>query len=75
MKDNKNQKGKIFAIIAIFIINALGFMNSVYAIRQINSAYIQSIGVCGQLIKYKEEIVSHNGVSYLEYCIDETKIK
>lgn len=66
----------------IFIINGLGFMNSVYATLPINSAYIYSIGDCGQLLKYKGIIVktdyvqySYEGVSYPAYCLDKTKIR
>ena len=66
----------------IFIMNGLGFMNSVYATSRIESAYIYSIGDCGQLLKYKGVIVKtdyvqydYNGVSYPAYCMDKTKIR
>lgn len=68
-------------IITILIINGLGFMNSVYAAPEINTAYMYSIGDCGQLLKYKGVIVKtdyvqydYNGVSYPAYCLDKTKI-
>lgn len=67
---------------AIFIINGFGFMNSVYATLPIDSAYIYSIGSCGQLLKYKGVVVKTNyvqynyeGVSYPAYCLDKTKIR
>lgn len=56
-------------------------MNSVYAAPEINTAYMYSIGDCGQLLKYKGTIVKtdyvqydYNGVSYPAYCLDKTKI-
>ncbi len=81
MKKKKNNKlKKIITIIAIFLINALGFINAVYAIPNIDTAYICSIGDCGQLLKYKGAIVqtdyvqySNNGISYPAYCMDKTK--
>lgn len=71
----------MFTIIAILTINGLGFMNSVYAAPEINTAYMYSVGDCGQLLKYKGVIVKtdyvqydYNGVSYPAYCLDKTKI-
>ena len=82
LKKKKSKITKLFIILAIFIMNALGFMNSVYAISEINSAYVYSIGDCGQLLKYKGVIVitgyvqySYNGVSYPAYCLDKTKVR
>lgn len=62
--------------------NGLGFMNSVYATTEINSAYMYSAGNCGQLLKYRGIIVitdyvqySYNGVDYPAYCLDKTKVR
>lgn len=77
-----NQKGKIkklLIILAIFIMNGLGFMNAVYA-TSMDSANLYAIGDCGQLLKYKGVVVkvsyvqySYNGVDYPAYCLDKTK--
>ena len=68
-------------ILAVFIINGLAFMNSVCATPYINSAYMYSVGDCGQLLKYKGVIVetgfvqySYNGINYPAYCLDKTKV-
>lgn len=81
MKKEKNKIKKLFAVIAILMINVLGFLNSVYAMPEINSAYMYSVGDCGQLLKYKGIIVKtdyvqydYNGISYPAYCLDKTKI-
>lgn len=70
---------KILMILAIFIINGLGFMNAVYA-TSIQSANLYAVEDCGTLLKYKGAIVkvsyiqySHNGVNYPAYCMDKTK--
>lgn len=42
---------KLFTIIAILIMNGLGFMNSVYASNYIDSAYVYSKGDCRTIIK------------------------
>ncbi len=70
---------KILVILAIFIMNGLGFMNAVYA-TSIDSANLYVAGDCGQLLKYKGGIVkvsyvqySHNGIDYPAYCMDKTK--
>lgn len=81
MKKKKGKIKKIFIIIAILVMNALGLANAVYATNSIHSAYIYSIGSCGQLLKYKGSIVktdyvqySYNGVEYPAYCMDKTKV-
>lgn len=81
MKKKRSKLKKLFTIIAILTINGLGFMNSVYAAPEINTAYMYSVGDCGQLLKYKGVIVKtdyvqydYNGVSYPAYCLDKTKI-
>ncbi len=81
MKKKKNKIRKILIFIGILIINSLGFINSVYAMPEINSAYMYSIGDCGQLLKYKGIIVitdyvqyDYNGISYPAYCLDKTKV-
>ena len=66
-------------LISIFIINALVFINSVYA-TSINSANLQSTGSCGELLTYKGGVVivsyvqyTLDGVSYPAYCMDPNK--
>lgn len=66
----------------IMLLNGLSFMNSIYATSYIDSAYIYSIGDCGELLKYKGVIVktdyvqySYNGVNYPAYCMDKTKVR
>ncbi len=70
---------KIILLLAIFIMNGLGFMNAVYA-TSINTANVYAIGDCGQLLKYKGGVVkvdyvqyTDNGVNYPAYCMDKTK--
>lgn len=82
LKKKKNKIKKLLTIIAILMINGLGFMNSVYATPEINSAYMYSVGDCGQLLKYKGIIVKtdyvqydYNGVNYPAYCLDKTKVR
>lgn len=59
--------------------NGLGFMNAVYA-TSIESANLYSIGDCGQLLKYKGNVIkvsyvqySYNGVDYPAYCMNPNK--
>ncbi len=73
---------KLLTLLAIFIMNALGFMNAVYATPEINTAYMYSAGDCGQLLNYKGAVVltdyvqyDYNGVSYPAYCLDKTKVR
>lgn len=82
MKKNKGRIKKLLAILAIFVMNGLGFMNSVCASSYINSAYLYSTGDCGELLKYKGGLVetgyvqySYNGVNYPAYCLDKTKVR
>jgi hypothetical protein len=82
LKRKKEIMKKILMLLAVFIMNALGFMNSVHATSYIDSAYIYSVGDCGQLLKYKGVIVktdyvqySYNGVNYPAYCMDKTKVR
>lgn len=70
---------KILVILAIFIMNGLGFMNAVYA-TSISSANLYAIGDCGELLKYKGNVVkvsyvqySNNGVDYPAYCMNPNK--
>lgn len=70
---------KILMILAVFIMNGLGFMNAVYA-TSIQSANLYAVQDCGTLLKYKGAIVkvsyiqySDNGVNYPAYCMDKTK--
>lgn len=60
--------------------NALGFKNAVYATPYIDTAYIYSVGNCGELLNYKGGVVetdyvqyNYNGVNYPAYCMDKTK--
>lgn len=71
---------KLLTILAILIINGLGFMNAVYATDTIDSAYLYKAGDCGQLLKYKGGIIkvsyvqySNNGIDYPAYCMDPNK--
>lgn len=64
------------------MISGLGFINSVYAIPEINTAYMYTIGDCGKLLNYKGAVVltdyvqyDSNGVSYPAYCLDKTKVR
>ena len=79
MKKNKGKMKKLLIILAIFIMNSLGFINAVYA-TSIDSANLYAAGDCGQLLKYKGTIVkvsyvrySDNGINYPAYCMDKTK--
>lgn len=70
---------KIAVIISIILLNGLGVLNSVQA-SAISSADLYSIGDCGQLLKYKGNIVKvsyvecvQDGVNYPAYCLDKTK--
>ena len=80
LKKKKSKIKKILIIVAIFIMNALGFINAVYATPYIDTAYIYSVSNCGELLKYKGGVVetdyvqySYNGVDYPAYCMDKTK--
>lgn len=82
MKKKKSKIKKLLTILAIFIMNGLGFVNAVYAAPYINSAHMYSAGDCGQLLKYKGVVVetgyvqySYNGVNYPAYCLDKTKVR
>lgn len=66
-------------ILAIFIMNGLGFMNAIYA-TNLELANLYAIGDCGELLKYKGVVVkvsyiqySNNGIDYPAYCMDKTK--
>ncbi len=79
MKKKKSKIKKLLIILAIFIMNGLGFMNAVYA-TSIESANLYSIGDCGQLLKYKGNVIkvsyvqySYNGVDYPAYCMNPNK--
>lgn len=79
MKKKRNKIKKVLVLIAIFMMNGLGFMNAVYA-TSINTANIYTIGDCGTLLKYRGIVVktdyaqySKEGVNYPAYCLDKTK--
>ncbi len=79
LKKKKSKIKKLLIILAIFIMNGLGFMNAVYA-TSIESANLYSIGDCGQLLKYKGNVIkvsyvqySYNGVDYPAYCMNPNK--
>ena len=79
MRKIKSKINKILLIATIFALNLLVFINSSQALS-INSAYLYSIGDCGQLLKYKGSIVKvsyvqyiHDGVEYPAYCLDKRK--
>ena len=69
----------VIIIMALFILNSLTIMNSVYA-ENINSASIYTIGDCGKLLTYKGIPVKvsyvqymHDRIAYPAYCLDKTK--
>ena len=69
----------IFIIFVIVCMNFLNFTNAVYA-SNLNTANIQSLGDCGQLLKYQGSIVityyaayTYDGITYPAYCLDKTK--
>ena len=71
---------KFMIIISIFIFNILIIMNTSYAISKGQSISLLCYGNCGDLLKYKGEIVEINYVryeaklaNYPAYCLDETK--
>lgn len=79
MNIKKSKIRKILIILAIFVMNWLGFMNAIYA-TSMDSANLYAIGDCGELLKYKGVVVkvsyvqySYNGVDYPAYCLDKTK--
>lgn len=79
MKKRKGKIRKLFILLAIFVINGLGILNSVQA-TSIHTANLCSIGDCGELLKYKGIVVktnyvkyTNNGVDYPAYCMDKTK--
>ena len=91
-KEQKNNKGcennlykikkiiKIsFIIFAVILMSFFNFANSVNA-SNLDTANIQSVGNCGQLLKYRGIIVetyyaqyNYDGKSYPAYCLDKTK--
>ena len=69
----------MFIIFVIVCMNFLNFTNAVYA-SNLNTANIQSLGDCGQLLKYQGSIVityyaayTYDGITYPAYCLDKTK--
>lgn len=79
LKKKKGKLKKLLVLLAIFIMNGLGFMNAVYA-TSIDSANLYAVGDCGSLLKYKGAVVkvsyiqySNNGMDYPAYCMDKTK--
>lgn len=78
----KIKKG-IKIILMIFVMTCMSFLNftnAVIASSHINTANIQSLGDCGQLLKYKGSIVityyagyTYDGITYPAYCLDKTK--
>ena len=69
----------VIVIIALFILNSLTIINSVYA-ESMNSANIYTIGDCGKLLTYKGIPVKvsyvqymNDGIAYPAYCLDKTK--
>ena len=67
-------------ILMMTCMSFLNFTNAVIASSHINTANIQSLGDCGQLLKYKGSIVityyagyTYDGITYPAYCLDKTK--
>ena len=70
----------ILMILMMTCMSFLNFTNAVIASSHINTANIQSLGDCGQLLKYKGSIVityyagyTYDGITYPAYCLDKTK--
>lgn len=66
-------------MITLILMNFFSLINSVTA-SNLDTANIQSVADCGQLLKYKGSIVityyaeyNDNGVTYPAYCLDKTK--
>ena len=66
-------------MLALILMNFFSLINSVTA-SNLDTANIQSVADCGQLLKYKGSIVityyaeyNDNGVTYPAYCLDKTK--
>lgn len=79
LKKKGKKLKKLLVLLAIFIMNGLGFMNAVYA-TSINSANLYSTGTCGDLLKYKGGVVkvsyvqyTDNGINYPAYCMNPNK--
>lgn len=69
----------LFIMLALILMNFFSLINSVTA-SNLDTANIQSVSDCGQLLKYKGSIVityyaeyNDNGVTYPAYCLDKTK--
>ena len=69
----------LFIMITLILMNFFSLINSVTA-SNLDTANIQSVADCGQLLKYKGSIVityyaeyNDNGVTYPAYCLDKTK--
>lgn len=69
----------LFIMLALILMNFFSLINSVTA-SNLDTANIQSVADCGQLLKYKGSIVityyaeyNDNGVTYPAYCLDKTK--
>lgn len=69
----------LFIMIALILMNFFSLINSVTA-SNLDTANIQSVADCGQLLKYRGSIVityyaeyNDNGVTYPAYCLDKTK--
>ena len=69
----------LFIMLALILLNFFSVINSVTA-SNLDTANIQSVADCGQLLKYKGSIVityyaeyNDNGVTYPAYCLDKTK--
>ena len=66
-------------MLALILMNFFSLINSVTA-SNLDTANIQSVADCGQLLKYRGSIVityyaeyNDNGVTYPAYCLDKTK--
>lgn len=77
----KIKKG-IKILLMMFVIICMSFLNFTNAVTASNldTANIQSLGDCGQLLKYKGSIVityyagyTYDGITYPAYCLDKTK--
>ena len=79
MKKTKKVIKILLIILAIILMNCFNVINSI-ASTNIDTANINAVGDCGELLKYKGIVVKtfyaeyiYDGISYPAYCLDKTK--
>ena len=77
--NRKEYLKRLIIIVGILIVNALGFINSVYAVNN-KTERLYKVCDCGNLLKYKDVNVKvsyieyeNNGKKYPAYCLNKTK--